>query len=105
VAAWFAGLSAALSFSVLSEVRLVTSIPIMADKTIFEIVDFVVGTVGIPLNAALMSLFAGWVISKSVLLEEMGVTNPVMAGYIMFILRYVSPIVIGAILVSSLLPA
>lgn len=104
-AAWLVGLSAALSFNVLSDVRLITSIPMMADKTIFDLVDFVVGTVGIPLNAALMSLFAGWVISRNVLLEEMGISNPVIAGYVMFIIRYVSPIVIGAILVTNLLPA
>lgn len=99
---WIVGIAAALSFNVLSEVRLFPSIELLADKNIFGVVDFFVATLGIPFNAALMSLFAGWKMSKSVLMDEMGVKNPLLIGYMRFTLRYIAPVVIGTIFFESL---
>lgn len=101
---WLTGVSAALSFNVWSDVRLITGLPLMADKTIFDIVDFMVGTIGIPLNAGIMSLFAGWVMSRNALIEEMGVKNRIVIKYIRFTLRYVAPVIIFAIFVDNLRP-
>ena len=100
---WVLGLAAALSFNVLSDVRLITSVDLLADKSIFDLIDFTIASLGIPLNAALMSLFAGWVMSKNILIEEMGVDNPLLAAYIHFSLRYIAPLVIGAIFVNNLI--
>ena len=100
---WMVGIAAALSFNVLSHVRLFPSIELLSDKSIFDIVDFFVATLGIPFNAALLSLFAGWVMSRSALMDEMGVRNPLIIGYMRFTLRYIAPVVIGAIFVESLL--
>jgi NSS family neurotransmitter:Na+ symporter len=100
---WMVGIAAALSFNVLSHVRLFPSIDLLSDKSIFDIVDFFVATLGIPFNAALLSLFAGWVMSRSALMDEMQVRNPLIIGYMRFTLRYIAPVVIGAIFVESLL--
>lgn len=100
---WLVGISAALSFNVWSDVRLLTSIDLLADKTVFEIIDFVVATVGIPLNAAIMSLFAGWIMSRESLVEEMGIRNKTIVAYIVFTLRYIGPVIIGAIFVNNLI--
>ena len=99
---WLVGISAALSFNIWSDVRLFSSVELLADKTIFDLVDFVVATVGIPFNAAIMSLFAGWSMSRSALLEEIGDDNPTLFAYIRFTLRYIAPIVIGIIFYQSL---
>ncbi len=100
---WMVGIAAALSFNVLSHVRLFPSIELLSDKSIFDIVDFFVATLGIPFNAALLSLFAGWVMSRSALMDEMQLRNPLIIGYMRFTLRYIAPVVIGAIFVESLL--
>jgi len=101
--AWLVGIAAALSFNVLSDVRLFPSVELLADKSIFDIIDFFVATLGIPFNAALLSLFAGWKMSRSVLMDEMQLRNPLVISYMRFTLRFVAPIVIGAIFVESLL--
>ena len=100
---WVIGIAAALSFNVLSDVRLFPSIELLADKNIFGIVDFFVATLGIPFNAALLSLFAGWKMSQSALVDEMGIKNPLIIGYMRITLRYIAPVVIGAIFIESLL--
>lgn len=99
---WFIGLATALSFNVWSDVRLIPSIEFFADKTIFDIVDFLVASLGIPFNAAMMSLFAGWVMSKSVLMDEMQIRNPLLIAYLRFTLRYIAPVVIGTIFFGSI---
>jgi len=99
--AWLIGIAAALSFNVLSDVRLVQFIPFLADKNIFEIIDFLVSTLLIPLNAALIALFSGWVMSRSSLLDELSVRDSALFRYFRFALRYIAPIVIGMIFYSS----
>jgi len=100
---WLGGIASALSFNVLSDVRLFASVEILADKNIFETVDFFVATLGIPFNAALLSFFAGWKMSQSALLQEMNLHNAVAVAFMRFTLRYVAPIIIGAIFINNLL--
>jgi len=99
---WFIGIFAALGFNVLADVRLLGSFKLMADKNIFEVIDFFVATLGIPFNAAILSLFAGWKMSRSALMEEMQVSNPLLISYMRFTLRYIAPVVIGTIFFQSL---
>ena len=101
VFAWFIGLGSALSFNVLSDARPFSGIPLMADMTIFGAVDFVVGSLLMPLNAAIMCLFAGWAMSGSVLFDEMGVSNPKVVAYVRFILKFVAPVLVGCIFINS----
>jgi NSS family neurotransmitter:Na+ symporter len=99
---WFIGIFAALGFNVLADVRLLGSLKLMADKNIFEVIDFFVATLGIPFNAAILSLFAGWIMSRSALMEEMQASNPVLISYMRITLRYIAPVVIGTIFFKSL---
>ena len=102
IVGWVIGIGAALSFNVLSDVRLAASIPLLADKTIFELIDFVVASIGIPFNAAVMATFAGWVMTRQSLVDEMGINNPLALRYVIFTLRFVAPVVIFGILVHGL---
>ena len=101
VSGWIIGIAAALSFNVLSDVRLVEFVPFLADKSIFEIVDFLVATFLIPINAVLIAVFAGWIMSQSALLQELDVRESAIFRYLRFTLRYVAPVVIGLIFLSS----
>ena len=78
------------------------SLKLMADKNIFEVIDFFVATLGIPFNAAILSLFAGWIMSRSALMDEMQVSNPLLISYMRITLRYIAPVVIGTIFFQSL---
>ncbi|MBT8079060.1 MAG: sodium-dependent transporter [Gammaproteobacteria bacterium] len=101
VSAWLIGIAAALSFNTLSDVRLIEFVPFLAEKNIFEIVDFLVSTLLIPLNAILIALFAGWVMKRSTLLEELGMRDSLLFRSAHISLRYVAPIVIAFIFYSS----
>ncbi|WP_369900090.1 sodium-dependent transporter [Bacillus manliponensis] len=84
------GIPSALSFGVLSDVKLF-------DKTIFDLADFAVSNVLMPLGVLLVAIFVPLKMKKEVLMNELGVTKN--KGYKLFlvwlyILRYVAPIVI-----------
>jgi NSS family neurotransmitter:Na+ symporter len=99
---WVLGIAAALSFNVLSEVRLLSGVPLLADKDIFGLLDFSIANFLLPLNALLIAIFAGWIISRQNLMEELGVQNAALSWILRFVLRFVAPLLIGAIFYTSL---
>lgn len=99
--AWFMGLAAVLSFNIWSEVRLLSAIPLLAEKDIFELIDFIISNLMLPLNALLIALFAGWVLSKSSTLEELQLPDNWSYRYWRFSIRYIAPVAIGIICYSS----
>ncbi|WP_044642524.1 sodium-dependent transporter [Risungbinella massiliensis] len=84
------GVPSALSFGVLSDVQLF-------GKTVFDLADFTVSNVLMPLGVLLVSIFVPLKIKKDVLMRELGVSKQ--KGYTLFIvwlllLRYLAPIAI-----------
>lgn len=84
------GIPSALSFGVLSDVQLF-------GKTIFDLADFTVSNVLMPLGVLLVAIFVPFKMKKDVLMRELGVSKN--KGYKLFvlwlfILRYIAPIAI-----------
>ena len=73
-----------------------------AEKNIFELMDFLVANIMLPLNALLIAVFAGWIMSRSSTLEELALPDGPLYVYWRFILRYVAPVAFGFIFYSSL---
>lgn len=99
---WAIGIVAALSFNIWSDVKLMHFIPLLKDKSIFDLLDFSIANVLLPLNAMLIAVFSGWMMSRKVLLHELGIDSAVFSGFLRFILRYVAPVLIFMIFYSSL---
>jgi NSS family neurotransmitter:Na+ symporter len=99
---WAIGISAALSFNVWSELRPMAVVPFLAEKNIFDLLDFSVANLLLPLNAFLIAIFAGWMMSRQALLEELGVRSVALSRFLHVILRYVAPALIFAIFYTSL---
>ena len=99
---WILGIAAALSFNVWSDVRLLTFMPLVQDKGIFELLDFLVSNLMLPINALLIAVFAGWIMSRKGFLEETGLNDSTLFLILRFVLRYVAPVAIGLIFYTSL---
>jgi NSS family neurotransmitter:Na+ symporter len=99
---WVLGIAAALSFNVWSGVKMPAIMPLLEGKGIFEMLDFLVSNLLLPINGLLIAIFAGWIMSREAIWEELGLQNTSMFVYIRFILRFVAPIVIGMIFYTSL---
>ena len=99
---WLLGIAAALSFNVWSGVRMPDFVPLVEGKGIFELLDFLVSNLLLPINGLLIAIFAGWIMSRQAIWDELGLQNTHVFAYVRFVLRFVAPIVIGMIFYTSL---
>jgi NSS family neurotransmitter:Na+ symporter len=71
------------------------------NATFFDVLDHVTSNILLPVGGLAISLFAGWAIPQRFLVEELSLTQQA-AATLRFALRYVVPLSIAAIVVSSL---
>lgn len=100
--AWLGGLTMALSFNLWGDFRPLGIFSFFAEKTIFDVMDFLVANIMLPLNALLIAVFAGWMMARSSTLEELALPDGARYAYWRFILRYIAPVAFGIIFFSSL---
>jgi len=67
---------------------------------LIDLVDYITGSILLPLGGILVSLFAGWVLSRESLAEELGTSGVLVFARTM--LRYIIPIALSVILVAGI---
>lgn len=73
--------------------------------TIFDFFDFVVAKFLMPIGALVICIFAGWIVDKKVLHDELtngGLVRQPLYGLYRFIIRYLAPICIAIIFINGL---
>ena len=95
LATWLLGLGTAFSFNVWAEVK-------MGGLTFFEQIDFLTSNLMLPIGAIGMAIFAGWVMSKHVSREELGMNSA--AGYFIWhaLIRVIAPIAVSIVLLHAI---
>ena len=101
---WLAGIGSVLSFNVIANWRPLEGIPILAGKTLFEVIDFVSGNLLLPVGALLTCVFVGWRLDRAIFATELGSATVLGVSVCRILLRYVCPAAIAAVLVAALLP-
>ncbi len=99
---WLVGVAALLSFNVWSEIKLLSWLPIVSEKNIFELLDFTVSNLMLPINALLIALFAGWAMSRASTCDELDIGDGIYYKGWRLIIRYVAPLAISFIVYTSL---
>lgn len=87
-----------LSFSSLSEVKLF-------GMTIFDFLDNFATNILLPVGSIAICIYLGWFAPKGLLKQELtnnGTIRSRLSGIVMFIIRYIAPVLISAILLSPL---
>ena len=98
-AAFVLSLLAALSFSVLGDVRVLGNLAIFADKTIFEFFVYVVTQVIMPAGGILVAVFAGWIVKRQFSADELyNGSEPLGYKVWLFIVRFVAPVLLTLVL-------
>ena len=100
---WLFGIPALLSFNIWSGFLPLDHVAAFAGKTIFDLMDFLVANIIIPVGGLLLALFAGWAISKESIADELGwsVDSTLFQGWRLLV-RYVAPIAIMSIFVFNI---
>jgi len=101
-AAWGLGLAAVLSFNLWSHIRLLDGLPLLGEKDIFELLDFIISNLMLPLNALLIALFAGWIMSRHATLNELQIADNWLFKYWRFSIRFIAPVAIAIVAYNSI---
>jgi NSS family neurotransmitter:Na+ symporter len=100
--AWTFGIVVALSFNVWQHVRPLAGIPLLGDKGIFELLDFVLANVTLPLNALLIGIFVAWRMSRQSVVAELGMGEGAAYRAWQLTARYVVPIAIVTVMIYTI---
>ena len=98
---WLIGIVTALSFNLWSDFRPLSFIPALSAKGIFDLLDYLIATLLLPLNALIMTLFVGWVMSRQSTKEEIAAT-PFIFSVWRILIRLAAPAAIIVIMISSI---
>jgi NSS family neurotransmitter:Na+ symporter len=97
--AFVLSLLAALSFNVLSDVRILGNFAIFEGKTIFEFFVYLVTQVIIPVGGILVAIFAGWIVKRQFSSDELyNGDEPLAYKVWLFIVRFVAPVLLTLVL-------
>jgi NSS family neurotransmitter:Na+ symporter len=102
LAAWSLGVVVALSFNVWREIKPLSFVPLLKDKGIFDLLDFLIANLALPVNALLMAVFVAWMMSRATLLQELGMRDAALFRLWRVATRFVAPVAILTVLVSTL---
>ncbi len=97
-AIWILGLGSVLSFSIMADVEPLAFMGI--EKNFFGIADYTVANVLAPVNALMIALFAGWVLSNKVVNEEFAADTPNWKIYWRFANRFLAPAALIIVLID-----
>lgn len=96
--AWVLGFASVLSFSLLSDWHPLSFIAAMEGKTFFDVLDFTIANMLLPINALLIALFAGWSLSRVIARDELGIGDGIWFTYWRFAVRYLVPVALVLII-------
>lgn len=94
--AWLLGIGSLLSFNAWAEVKL-------AGFTIFTMATDIPTNIILPSGGLCFALFVGWVMQRAINQQVLNIRYPVLFKAWWFIVRFVAPLAITIILISSLL--
>lgn len=100
---WLLGIGTVLSFNLWADYRPLAPLGILADKTFFDTLDYVALNILMPTVGAMVSLFAGWVLTRESVEEALGVRGRRWLPLWHFSLRYVAPLGVVSIFVANVL--
>jgi len=96
------GLGAAMSFNILSSFTPLGFINSLSSKTIFDLMDYSVANIMIPLNALLIVLFCAWVMKEKIVEQEFSIRKSAFHKPWLVIIKFVAPVGIIAVLLMGL---
>ena len=94
--AWVLGIGSLLSLNAWSEYTVL-------GRAFFGLMEFLTLDIMLPLGGVLIGVFAGWQMSRQSTVEELGLGDGVLYGTWRFLVRYVTPVGIGWVLLNKVL--
>ena len=102
LAAWIVGLATVFSFNLWGDIHPLGAFERFRDKTIFDLLDYLATNILLPVGGLLIAVFVGWIMSRESTMEELGLQKGPFYSTWLFLVRFVCPVAVGAILLANL---
>jgi len=96
------GLITVLSFSIWADFYPLGSVTTFATKTPFDLIDYLVSNVMLPMGGVLYALFAGWWLSREIQVNELGVGEGALFSVWLMLVRLVAPFAVALVFYFNL---
>jgi NSS family neurotransmitter:Na+ symporter len=102
-AGWVLGIGSVLSFNAWSGWHPLAAIPLFREMTFFALMDYIASNMLLVAGALLTSIFVGWRISRAIVDEQLIEASPAARRIIVWLLRYLCPLAIVAVMLAGFL--
>lgn len=102
IVCWALGIASILSLNRWADVAPLGFIPMLEGKTIFDLLDFFTANILLPLGGLLVALFAGWVMSRQAMENELSL-SPAMFNLWLVTVRFITPVAVAVVFIYNLL--
>jgi NSS family neurotransmitter:Na+ symporter len=102
LAIWFAGLATVFSFNIWADIKPLGVFPAFADKTIFDLLDYLVSNLLMPLGGIVVCILAAWVLPAAVTRAGTGIASERTFQFWLKLVRYFAPLVIALVFLVNL---
>ena len=96
------GLITVFSFSTWENVYPLGQFEVFAEKTPFDLIDYAVTNIMMPLGGMLYALFVGWWLSKEMLFSESGIASTTVFNLWLVLLRIIAPLAVAIVFIFNL---
>ena len=94
---WVLGIGCALAFNLWSGFT-------PFGKNLFDLFDWLTQSILLPMGGMLISIYAGWILSRKAIAREMEGGTAITFSVWIFLMRFIAPLAIALVLVNSLFP-
>jgi NSS family neurotransmitter:Na+ symporter len=94
IAGWLLGLMTVFSFNIWADVHPLSMFHHFRDKTLFDLLDYLTANIMLPLGGLTIAVFAGWFMSRSSTVDELGMGDRVGYRLWRWVIRYVTPVAV-----------
>jgi len=78
------------------------TIPAFSDKTIFDLLDYLVSNILMPLGGIVVCILAAWILPSAVTRSGTGISNEGMFRFWRLLARYLAPAIISLVFLVNL---
>ncbi len=102
LAIWFAGLATVFSFNIWADIRPLGMFATFADKTIFDLLDYLVSNLLMPLGGIVVCVLAAWLLPAATARMQTGIAGEKTFKAWKWLVRYFAPLIIALIFLVNL---
>ena len=102
LAIWFAGLATVFSFNIWADIRPLGMFSAFADKTIFDLLDYLVSNLLMPLGGIVVCILAAWILPAATTRAGSGIVGEKTFKLWKWLVRYFAPLVIALVFLVNL---